>query len=472
MSRQWASTPARALHPSTPPPSHLLPKPPLHLLPPNTSVPGPELAISGYNCSSHVFPAAWPRSTPLASLPEDLQERADESKEERKTRIARATRYILDNKAKREREQPDALDDSGRVLWVTATRWVRTLGVQAGVKTLLCTHANGLHGTTYTPILRLLLAQRRDVAEVWALDGVQHGDAGILNAGKNGIFFDWHDITRDILCFIQHFLPTEPTPEPMSSVLPRIGGGSRKVCALGHSFGGCALVLAASHYPELFSALMLVDAVIVPPELDRTISRPPRWVAHDGTVSTDGYPSLPLYITNTLGRRARWSSRAAVHEALVAHPFFSTWDKDVLDVYVEQALVEEEAGGEVRLKCDKIDEAAVYAEARASWEAWGALPLLDERVSLLWIDPPAGDSVVQTREFATARVRRRAVNSAYAVITNGTHLAVQTHPYEVAEVVQIFLQVVDAGDVGNARELKLQSASEASPIQGRLRAHI
>ncbi|KZV61465.1 hypothetical protein PENSPDRAFT_294027 [Peniophora sp. CONT] len=212
-----------------------------------------------------------------------------------------------------------------------------------------------------------------------------------MNAGKNGIFFDWHDITRDILCFIQHFLPKESTPQLMPSILSRSSGGSRKVLALGHSFGGCALVLAASHYPELFSAVMLVDAVIVPPELDRTISRPPRWVAHDGTVSTDGYPSLPLYITNTLGRRARWPSRAAAHEAFKAHSFFSTWDEDVLDVCVKQALVEEEPGGEVRLKCDKIDEAAVYAEAYASWEAWDALPLLDERVSLLWIDPPAGD---------------------------------------------------------------------------------
>ncbi|KZV62882.1 alpha/beta-hydrolase [Peniophora sp. CONT] len=464
MSRQWANTPARALHAPTPPPPHLVFSPPLDLLPPNSFVPGPELAIPGYACSIHVFPAAWPRITPFASLPEDLQERVDESKEERMARIARATKYMLEFKATREHEHPDGLDDSRRVLWATATRWVRISGVQTGDKTLLCTHANGLHGTTYAPILRRLLVQRQDVAEVWALDGVQHGDAGVLNAGKNGILFDWHDITRDVLCFIQQFLPSEPTSGPMSSLLPRISGGARKVFALGHSYGGCALVLAASHHPELFAAVMLVDAVIVPPELDRNITRPPGWVAPDGTVSTGGYPSLPLYVINTLSRRTRWPSRATAYDALAAHPFFGTWDKDVLDVYVKQALVQEE-GGEVKLKCEKTDEAAVYAESRAMIEAWGALPLLDERVALLWIDPPAGDSVVQARELASARVHRRAANSAHVVIPNGTHLAVQTHPYQVAEAVQVFIQAVDAGAVGTAHEIRLQNSEDAAPSQ-------
>ncbi|KZV61470.1 hypothetical protein PENSPDRAFT_759415 [Peniophora sp. CONT] len=449
MTWQWAITPARALHPSTPPPLHLLPKSPLHLLlPPNTFSPGPELAISGYTYSVHVFLAAWPRSTPLASLPDDLQEGVDE----RKTRIARVTKHILEVKATREREQPDALDDSGRVLWVTATRWVRTAGVQASDKTLLCTHANGLHGTIYTPVLRRLLAQRQDVAEVWALDGVQHGDAAILNAGKNGIFFDWHDA--------------------ISLAIYSVSSSTSCLFALGHSIGGCALALAASHHPELFSAVMLVDPMIMPSEIDRTISHPPGWVAHDGTILTIGYRSLSLYMANTLGRRTRWPSRAVAHEALAVHPLFSTWDNEVLDVYVKQALVEEEVGGEVRLKCDKIDEAAVYAETRAPLEAWSALPLLDERVSLLWIDPPAGNSVVQTREFAAAAVHRRAANSAYVVIPDGTHLAVQTHPYQVAEAVQIFLRAVDAGAVGTAHEIRLHNSKDVAPSQCKLCARL
>ncbi|KZV61467.1 hypothetical protein PENSPDRAFT_670991 [Peniophora sp. CONT] len=275
-------------------------------------------------------------------------------------------------------------------------------GRSSGRQDSVCTHPNG---TTFTPALRRSLAQRQDVAEVWALGSVQHGDAGISNARKS---------------------------DPMPSALPIISGRFRKAYALGHSSGGCARVLAASHYPDLFTAVAPVHAVIAPPELDRAISRPPAWVAHNGLVST-------------------------------AHPLLRTWDRNVLDVYVKQALVEEEAGGKVRLKCDKIDEAAVYAEARASWEAWGALPLLDERVSLL---------VVQTREFATARVRRRAVTNAHVVIPNGTHLAVQTHPRQIAEAVQVFLQPVDGSGPGYACELKLPKIEAAMFGQRGPRAHL
>ncbi|VDB90048.1 unnamed protein product [Peniophora sp. CBMAI 1063] len=448
------------LHVPAPPPPHLIPEPPLHLLPSDAFTPGPELLIPGYTCSAHVFPAAWPRSTPRASLLEHLGESAGESKKERKTRLARATEHILSAKAAFERDYPDAVDADKRVLWFTATRWVRTSGVRTGDKTLLCTHGNGFHGTTYTPIIRRLLARRDDVAEVWALDGVQHGDAALLNAGQNGIYFDWHDMARDVLCFILHFLPSKPTSAPLPTVLPHVSDGSRPVIALGHSFAGCSLVLAAYRHPELFAALMLVDAVVFPPGLDRTRSRPPGWVAPDGTVSIGGYLSLPLYITNALARRTHWHSRTAAHEALAAHPFFGSWDKDVLDVYVKQALVEEREGGEVRLKCDKEHEAAVYADKRASWEAWDALPRLDERVALLWIDPPAGDSIVQTRTMAAARVRRRIVNSAYVVIQDGTHLAVQTHPVEVAEAVELFLAALDAGKMGTARGLLLQTSED------------
>ena len=62
-----------------------------------------------------------------------------------------------------------------------------------------------------------------------------------------------------------------------------------------------------------------------------------------------------------------------------------------MHAYVKQALVvERKEGGEVRLKCDKVNEVAVHAETRASWGPWEGFPRLKERVVLLWIDPPVG----------------------------------------------------------------------------------
>ncbi|VDC07673.1 unnamed protein product [Peniophora sp. CBMAI 1063] len=472
--RQWTHTPIRELHAPVPPPTHLTPEPPLHLLSPL----GSELDIPGYRCSTHVFPAAWPRSTPFVPYPDDLQglDRI-ERKEERKARLARVADTMLAIKAAYEREGGDAQnDESGRILWMTATRWVRTTGASAGTggKTLLCTHANGLHGSTYAPVLRRLLAQRQDIAEVWALDGVQHGDAALLNAGKLGILYDWHEMARDALCFLQHFLPSELDPTPLPTSLPRLSLNTsfRKVYGLGHSFGGCSLVLAAYRNPEHFAALMLADAVIVPADMDRSTRRAPGWVAPDGTKTSGGHNSLPSYVIGALSRRSRWPSRTAAYEALASNPFFGSWDKDVLDIYVKHALVEEKEGGEVRLKCEGVSEAAVFAEARAPREAWSALPKLDGRIPLLWINPPAGESLVQTQEIADARVRLRSPNSAHVTIPNGTHLIVQTHPRQVAEAAHLFLQAVDSGAVGDVHELLLRNSEGTTPAQSGSRARL
>ena len=83
------------------------------------------------------------------------------------------------------------------------------------------------------------------------------------------------------------------------------------------------------------------------------------------------------------------NSRDAAYEALAANPFFGSWDKEVLDIYVNDAIVEESGG--VRLKCEGISEATVFAETRSPREAWVELSTLDERVPLLWINPPAGN---------------------------------------------------------------------------------
>ena len=81
-------------------------------------------------------------------------------------------------------------------------------------------------------------------------------------------------------------------------------------------------------------------------------------------------------------------------EALATHTVFGTWHKEAREVYVKHAMVDE-SDGEVRLKCEGKQEAAVYVESRAANAAWSALPGLDERVPLLWVNPPAGERYIR-----------------------------------------------------------------------------
>ena len=106
------------------------------------------------------------------------------------------------------------------------------------------------------------------IDEVWALDAVQHGDAGLINAQDLGAlcvytcFFTpltevnvflvtWSDHARDILNFILHFLPETVLPSTLPTYLPRVplevstarekrGFTSRELVVVGHSFSGCA----------------------------------------------------------------------------------------------------------------------------------------------------------------------------------------------------------------------------------------
>ena len=112
--------------------------------------------------------------------------------------------------------------------------------------------------------------KRYRIDEIWALDAVQHGDSGLLNAQNLGSLCEapnssllclsglskkfqviWSDHARDILNFILHFLPEEATPSALPIHLPRIppeasdarkrlGLTSRELVIVGHSLGGCA----------------------------------------------------------------------------------------------------------------------------------------------------------------------------------------------------------------------------------------
>jgi hypothetical protein len=127
---------------------------------PSSSIPGPLLPLqsppeplrypalpcpsrhhhftSSYTVTTHLIPAAFPRSpfVPLPALP------VHETKDERAARIQRSTGELLSLQAQHVSGQ------SGRqqtVLWSALNRYVRkSIGGTTGL-TLLLLHANGLH---------------------------------------------------------------------------------------------------------------------------------------------------------------------------------------------------------------------------------------------------------------------------------------------------------------------------------------
>ena len=124
-----------------------IPRPLLPLRPPPEPLRYPPLPCpprrhrftSSYTVTTHLIPAAFPRSSPFVPLPPFP---AHETKDERATRIQRFTDELLSLQAQ---HVPDQSGTQQTVLWSVLNRFVRKSIGDANGLTLLLLHANGLH---------------------------------------------------------------------------------------------------------------------------------------------------------------------------------------------------------------------------------------------------------------------------------------------------------------------------------------
>jgi hypothetical protein len=94
---------------------------------------------SSYTVTTHLIPAAFPRSSPFVPLPAFP---THETKDERAARIQRFTGELLSLQAQ---HVPGQSGTQQTVLWSVLNRYVRkSIGGASGL-TLLLLHANGLH---------------------------------------------------------------------------------------------------------------------------------------------------------------------------------------------------------------------------------------------------------------------------------------------------------------------------------------
>ncbi|KAF7976477.1 hypothetical protein HWV62_6747 [Athelia sp. TMB] len=416
----------------------LLTPPPLpSLLPDLPSPPRAPTAVSQtYLLSQHIIPAAYPRVAPVTTTPLEPAPAPDAGREERmKVNGRRADAIVSAQRAHGEALTPLGAGDT-RVHWTCVNRYVnRGPGAGRGMGvTLLLAHGTGLPKETWEPTLQHLFADPgAQIDEVWALDAVQHGDSALLNKNVLSETFDWIDNARDILNFVVHYLPAIARSDPLPLHLPRVpaaeaarretdGIPTRTLVSIGHSFGGACSFAAVVNYPALFSALVLVDPIIL-----------------RATPGYDRWPHRRAAALQTLQRRAHWPSASAARAALAASRFYRTWHPAVLDAYLEHGLYPANGGG-VALKTTPAQEAAVFAEGYLPLEAYEQLDRLDARVALLWVLPGPGEDGLDGLEGLRARVWRRTENTAHVRLAGAGHSIPQEHPGELARELKSFLQ--------------------------------
>ncbi|PWN22394.1 hypothetical protein BCV69DRAFT_281394 [Microstroma glucosiphilum] len=371
--------------------------------------------------TNHIFPAAYPRShpacttppcpcpSPSTSHPLPLPTQPELVKEEeRRRRKGDLTEWERRKKTYtyRELEPPESEEEAERVakeltakafpqLWGTIQRIVPVCdaveeyeqdGEEENVVTLFFAHANGFHKETWAETIKTILGalpsqegKRFRVEEIWTLDTMGSGESGPLNRGSLGELASWFDGGRDIIQFIDRYLPASVNtngrprgcarpaafgPEwlptilkPSAETFGRSSSGlsphmkKRRIIAVGHSYSGGALSFVMGGRPEMFEGIILVDPVLVHSEIRQD------WVK-EGRAALD----QPL-ATGAIVRRDIWTSEQAAFNYLLSRPFFAGWDRQVLRSYARfgtTPLPDAPSQGST-LSMSKWDEAAYFA---------------------------------------------------------------------------------------------------------------
>lgn len=135
--KEWDEVNPRPLLPILPPPSSLGPLPNLPS-PPRTS------PFDGWQLTTHIVPAASPRTVPLIPIP--IVPSDSVPKEERKKVLREAGEELLRLKGAQSAGQEHQDADYVSRLWIVVNRFRKT-GAQGGRErlTVLFAHANGFH---------------------------------------------------------------------------------------------------------------------------------------------------------------------------------------------------------------------------------------------------------------------------------------------------------------------------------------
>lgn len=135
--------------------------------------------------------------------------------------------------------------------------------------------------------------------------------------------------------------------------------GWQQVIGVGHSLGAVATLYAAVSRPDLFSHLVLIEPVFLPPEVLQVTAENP-----------EGGAFNPM-VAGSLKRRNRWESREAAFTRFRRKTVFARFSDEALWDYVNSATEKTERG-EIVLRFPREWEARFYSMPPQG--VWQALP--------------------------------------------------------------------------------------------------
>ncbi len=212
--------------------------------------------------------------------------------------------------------------------------WLNNWEYGADGPALFFFHCTGTMGRMWEPVLRRLNGTYHCITP----DARGHGNSA-KPLDKEA--YDWRYYARDI-----------------NAILDAMNL-DQGVLAVGHSAGATHLVNAASLRPELFHALLLIDPVMAPRELNNELTQ----------------RCIELS-ERTRRRHSTFESRESAHERFSSKPPMSLWSEESLLAYIAYGLKQCD-NGHLELLCPVAIEAWTYewAARQTVFEQIGNLEL-------------------------------------------------------------------------------------------------
>ena len=257
-------------------------------------------------------------------------------------------------------------------------------------------HATGFHGRCWDQVARAFPGRRR-----LALEFRGHG-----RSGKPAPPYSWRWFGEDVAAVADFF-------------------ELRGAIGIGHSMGGHSLVSCAALRPGAFSALLLVDPVILPPE------------RYGGPAAHAGF---------ILRRRARWTSPQDMFERFHKRAPFKTWNPQVLRDYCDYGLLPD--GDGFALACPPAVEASIYAHTNApDANLYPEIPGMAAPVTVLRADAKPAPGVFDLSASPTwPGLAAQFRNGRDVVLAGRNHYIPMETPELVVEEILLLLEQLRAAD--------------------------
>ncbi len=265
-------------------------------------------------------------------------------------------------------------------------------------------HANGYPPECYKPLFELLKSEYHvfgmKLRPLW--DDTKPEDIN-----------DWHSFSEDLRVFLTFSLPgasnqDEPVP----------------VIGVGHSIGAIVTLRAALRYPQIFSAVVLLDPVLYVPQ------RIVQW-----RVQRAKDPMSHPLIQLAKRRRRTFNDLESVFKSYRAREVFRYLGDEHLLTYIEGITRKTENGYELVYSPEW--ESRIYFTGLQDFNIWNNLQYL--QVPALFIRGEETDTFL---EEAAGLVKQKQPKARVEAIAKSTHLVPLERPKEVFDITQSFLKEV------------------------------